>query len=96
MIINVCIELINVASMSDRCLFNEQACFSDDNINESSMLPMCSRLGSKESQEQALFKIFSGELEVRIFEHLGAISLNYIETNQRNMSEIISKEIFCW
>ena len=31
--------------MSRHCLFNEQACFSDDNINESSMLSMCSRLG---------------------------------------------------
>ena len=44
MIINVCTEIINVSSMSHRCLFNEQACSSDDNINESSMLAMCSRL----------------------------------------------------
>ena len=31
--------------MSRRCLFNEQACFFDDNIIESSMLPICFRLG---------------------------------------------------
>ena len=39
MIIKVCIEIINVPSMSHRCLLIEQACFYD-NINESSMLPM--------------------------------------------------------
>ena len=37
--------IINVASMSNRCFFNEQACFFDDNNNESSVLPMCPRLG---------------------------------------------------
>ena len=31
--------------MLHRCLFNEQACPFDDDINESSMLKMCSRLG---------------------------------------------------
>ena len=36
---------INIAYLSHRCLFNEQACFFYDNINETSMLPMCSRLG---------------------------------------------------
>ena len=32
--------------MSHRCLFNEQASSFDDDINEASMLSMCSRLGS--------------------------------------------------
>ena len=43
--INVCIEIINVASMSHRCLFNEQTCFYDE-ISDSSMVSMCSGLGS--------------------------------------------------
>ena len=36
---------INVESMPHLCLFNEQACFFDHNVNESSMFPMFSRLG---------------------------------------------------
>ena len=45
MIIIVCSEIINISSMLHHCLFNEQACFFDDNIIEWSTIPMCSRLG---------------------------------------------------
>ena len=30
--------------MSHRCLFNKPACFFDDDINDSLMLPMCSHM----------------------------------------------------
>ena len=44
MIFNIRIKIINVEWISHRCLFNEQICFFDEDIDDVSMFSMCSGL----------------------------------------------------